>query len=203
MDIEEIRADIAAFADREEDVIIDKGTVVFERDRQTVECQLIESPGGTVEVRLNNTTMPYSKFIGEELGRLSVLAEAIKQKRLDVVPYVDTQASLNDTNDRTSALELLRSQCEERNVGATRLIFLTADAGEGKTALLRRLTRHAADSYSAGMNNWLLLHVDTQGRSFVRLEEAVAKDLGTAPYFRVVLFRDHTVSETRTRDDRC
>ena len=178
MDIEEIRADIAAFADREEDVIIDKGAVVFERDRQTVECQLIESPGGTVEVHLNNTTMPYSKFIGEELGRLSVLAEAIKQKRLDVVPYVDTQASLNDTNDRTSALELLRNQCEERNVGATRLIFLTADAGEGKTVLLRRLTRHMANSYSAGMNNWLLLHVDTQGRSFVRLEEAVAKDLG-------------------------
>ena len=70
MDIEEIRADIAAFADREEDVIIDKGLVVFERDRQTVECQLIESPGGTVDVQINKRTMSYSKFIGEELGKI-------------------------------------------------------------------------------------------------------------------------------------
>ena len=178
MDIEEIRADIAAFADREEDVVIDNGLVVFERDRQTIECTLIESPGGAVDVRLENRTMSYSQFIGEELGRLSVLAAAIKQKRLDVVPYVDTQASLNDTNVLTSGLGLLRKHCEEKNVGATRLIFLTADAGEGKTALLRRLTRHVADCYSAGTNHWLLLHVDTQGRSFVRLEEAVAKDLG-------------------------
>ena len=178
MDIEEIRADIAAFADREEDVIIDKGLVVFERDRQTVECQLIESPGGTVDVQINKRTMSYSKFIGEELGRLSVLAEAIKQKRIDVVPYVDTKAALSNTTLPSSGLELLRSKCEARNVGATRLIFLTADAGEGKTALLRRLTRSVADGYSTGRNNWLLLHVDTQGRSFVRLEEAVAKDLG-------------------------
>ena len=185
MDIEEIRRDIAAFADREDAVDIDKGFVVFERDRQTVECQLRESAGGQISVHLGDRAMPYSRFLGEELGRLSVLAEAIKQKRPDISPYVDTRASLTTTATTTdppilpsSGFELLRQQCESRNPGYTSLIFLTADAGEGKTALLRRLTRHAADRYSAGKARWLLLHVDTQGRSFVRLEEAVAKDLG-------------------------
>ena len=182
MDVDEIRADIAAFADREEDVVFDNGMVVYERDRQTVECTLLQSPGGDVNVQLNGRTIPYSRFIGEELGRLSVLAEAIKQKRPDVAPYVDTQATLVDDSgskdEPTSALELLRERCGENLFGETRLIFLTADAGEGKTALLRRLTRSVADRYTSGKSAWLLLHVDTQGRSFVRLEEAVAKDLG-------------------------
>ena len=182
MDIEEIRADIAAFADHEEDVIIDKGSVLFERDRQTIECQLIESPGGAVNVQLANRTMPYFKFIGEELGRLSALSEAIKKKRPDVDPYVDTRVCLTDANGLTigpeSGVDLLSTQCKQKSVGATKLIFLTADAGDGKTALLRRLTRRVAENYSLEKNPWLLLHVDTQGRSFVRLEEAVAKDLG-------------------------
>ena len=182
MEIDEIRADIAAFADREEDVVIDKGMVVFERDRQTVECKLLQLPGGGVNVQIEGRTISYARFIGEELGRMSVLAEAIKQKRPDVEPYIDTQASLIDTSgskeEPASALGLLSERCDETVLGETRLIFLTADAGEGKTALLRRLTRCVADRYTEGKSTWLLLHVDTQGRSFVRLEEAVAKDLG-------------------------
>lgn len=182
LDIDEIRTDIAAFADSEDDVIIDKGSVIFSRDRQTVECELIESPGNVVEVQINDRKMPYLDFIGEELGRMSVLAEAIKQKRQDVNFYVDTQATLTDSTgsrtDQSSGLELLRAQCEKRSPGTTKLIFLTADAGDGKTALLRRLTRRVAEDFSGGNCPWLLLHVDTQGRSFVRLEEAVAMDLG-------------------------
>ena len=180
--IDEIRTDIAAFADSEDDVIIDKSSVMFSRDRQTVECEIIELPGGVVEVQINGRRMPYLDFIGEELGRMSVLAEAIKQKRQDVDFYVDTRATLTDstesTIDQSSGLELLKTQCEKRSPGTTKLIFLTADAGDGKTALLRRLTRRVADDFSNSKCRWLLLHVDTQGRSFVRLEEAVAMDLG-------------------------
>ena len=71
--------------------------------------------------------------------------------------------------------------------GETKLVFLTADAGHGKTALLRRLTRQFATLYREGKTDRLLLHIDTQGRSFVRLEEAIARDLGQLPYFRPLL----------------
>jgi NACHT domain len=113
---------------------------------------------------------------------LPILAEALRQKRKDVVPYIDTQADLSDSLDREtgsgSALDILKSECTAWNAGATNLVFLTGDAGEGKTALLRRLTRAFAENYLAGRSKVVLLHVDTQGRSFVRLEEAVARDLG-------------------------
>jgi len=182
-EIKEIRADIAAFADNEDSVLVEKGVVVFERDREVLECRLSESAVGQIEIEFSGKKMPYFKFLAEELGRLPVLAHAIQQKRPDVNPYVDTKASLSDGLGRVlethaSGLEVLGKRCAESVPGETRLMFLTGDAGEGKTALLRRLTRKCADAYIDRQIQWFLLHIDTQGRSFVRLEEAVAGELG-------------------------
>jgi hypothetical protein len=181
MEMKEIYADIAAFADDENDVIIDKGLVVFQRNRQTYECRLLETAEG-VEVEYDHYRIPYKRFLAEELGRLSILAEAIRQKRKDVQPYIDTQAIRSDSLDSkyaaSSAIETVREECRSRPLGETKLIFLTADAGHGKTALLRRLSQRFATEYVERKSDMLLLHVDTQGRSFVRLEEAVAGDLG-------------------------
>jgi hypothetical protein len=186
MDLKEILADIAAFADSEEAVAMDKGFVVFQRDRQTFECKIVETATGVV-VQLGGRTLPYRKFLGEELGRMSVLAEALREKRKDVLPFIDTQGvmttSLGSSSQSFSALDALGTACLERPFGETKLIFLTADAGHGKTALLRRLTRKFADAYLSNKSDVLLFHIDTQGRSFVRLEEAVARDLGQLRMF--------------------
>ena len=180
--LDEIRADIAAFADNEEDVIIEGGLILFQRDGQTVECRLSEKPGEPIEVEHSGRTLPYSRFLGEELGRLGVIAQAIKQRREDVKFYVDTQGVLEDAIGREdgsqSALSILRSRCSDRTPGVTNLIFLTADAGDGKSAVLRRLALTAAQDYIDRHANWVLLHIDTHGRSFIRLEEAVAAELG-------------------------
>ena len=181
MEVKEIYADIAAFADDENDVIIDKGLVVFQRNRQTYECRLVETGSG-IEVEYDGSRIPYKRFLAEELGRLPILAEAIRQKRKDVQPYIDTQSVRSDSLDSksapSSAIETVRDECRSRPFGETKLIFLTADAGHGKTALLRRLSQRFASEYAERKSDMLLLHVDTQGRSFVRLEEAVAGDLG-------------------------
>lgn len=182
MTTEDIRADIAAFADSEESVLIDKSFVIFQREQQEYTCRLVESVPGQPDIEVNGTRMPYYRFLAEELGRLSVLAESIRQKRKDVVPYIDTQAVLTNSSGQDSAagsaLGILKRKCAERSPLETALVFLTAEAGEGKTALLRRLTQLSATEYGQGKANSLLLHIDTQGRSFVRLEEAVARELG-------------------------
>ena len=182
MDLEEIRQDIVAFADNEQAVIIDKGEVIFERNHQVCSCRLLASAGDKVDVECNGSKMSYTKFLAEELGRLSIVAEALRQKRLDVDPYIDSQADFHDPlktqAKKESALQILQNQFKEKILGETKLIFLTADAGVGKTALLRRLTRVLAEAYLSGEVPYLLFHIDTQGRSFVRLEEAVARDLG-------------------------
>ena len=184
MNIKDIQEDIAAFADNEESVFFAPGgKILFERNRQLVECQLLEASPGEVEVEHNGVRMQYLSFLGEELGRLSILAHAVQQKRPAPTPYIDTHSIFTDSignvqADRASATETLRKACSDRVPGETRLIFLTADAGEGKTAVLRKLANSVANNYMQNKCKWLLLHIDTQGRSFVRLEEAVAGELG-------------------------
>ena len=85
MNTEDIRADIAAFADSEESVLMDRSFIVFQRDRQEYTCRILESVPGQVDIEVNGTRMPYYRFLGEELGRLSILAESIHQKRKDVI----------------------------------------------------------------------------------------------------------------------
>jgi NACHT domain len=186
IDMEDIRADIAAFADDENSVEIDKGFVLFRRDQVDYECQLFETSSGIV-VESQGTRLPYRKFLAEQLGRLSILAQALIDKRRDVAPYIDTLAQSTNANDERgkteSALDSLWNECQSKLFGETKLLFLTADAGHGKTALLRRLTRRSAEDYISGKTDRLLFHIDTQGRSFIRLEEAVARDLGQLRMF--------------------
>ncbi|HEY8055934.1 MAG TPA: pentapeptide repeat-containing protein [Terriglobales bacterium] len=182
MTIQEVQADIAAFADDENSVLAEKDTVIYRREGRDFYCTLRESSPGSIEIVVNGAIMPYSTFLGEELGRLSILASSVTSKRRDVVPYIDTRAELVDSLDNAvcdkSALTLLDSKVSAPAFGETRLLFLTGEAGEGKTALLKHLAYTSAMQYLARKRPSLFLHVDTQGRSFVRLEEAVARDIG-------------------------
>jgi hypothetical protein len=181
VDLVEIRADIAAFADSEDDIELGGGLLLFRRDRSIHECRITESDMG-VNVESGGRILSYRRFLAEELGRLNIVAQALIEKRSDVNPYVDTQSITTDSSGaqtrKGSGLAALWQECQAKPVGETKLIFLTADAGQGKTALLRRLTRIFAEEYLAGKCDRVVFHIDTQGRSFVRLEEAVARDLG-------------------------
>src|SRR5688572_19929229 len=92
---DDIRSDIAAFADDEEGVLVEKGLVLFQRDREDCELRFWEPSPGNIEVEFNGRKLPYFRFLAEELGRLSVLAQSIRQKRKDVIPYTDTRAMLS------------------------------------------------------------------------------------------------------------
>ena len=72
---------------------------------------------------------------------------------------------------------------------ATRVVMVTADAGAGKTYVLKELARRYADGYlhgrppldqvgpRRGEPRRLLLYVNAQGRSLARLNEALATEL--------------------------
>lgn len=73
---------------------------------------------------------------------------------------------------------MLTAECAEGSPFATRVVFITADAGQGKTILLRQYQRAQAEAFLAGTSASLFWHVDLQGRQLVRLSEALMGDLG-------------------------
>lgn len=180
--LSEVSADLAAFADDDEEVVVELGgDCMFIRGGEEVAFRLSESSDGALMVEHLGERMPYRSFVARRLARLDVLAERIVAKRRTVASYVDSEACLySPSAERRSgrALDLLHEQCAQGAVFSARVVFVTADAGQGKTALLRQYQHEQARRYLGGESGFVFWHVDLQGRQLLRLSEALMGDLG-------------------------
>lgn len=182
MRFEDFKADIAAFADDENDVLVQRdGQVLFPRGGKEYAARLIEEETGRWMVEFDGERIPYIRFLSEKLAQLRVFAERILSKRSTVPSFVDGAASLlSSLNpiDSGLAVELLESECSTHTPFSSRVVFITADAGYGKTALLREFQAQQAIRYLDSQSSFVFWHVDLQGRQLLRLSEALMGDLG-------------------------
>ncbi len=182
MDIQAVIDDISAFADDDEELIVEPtGAVLFRRGGEEIECCVTEDPERGLLVQIDNEQLTYKRFISHKLGRLDVLAERLLAKRLGLQVFVNGPAvaeSVTLGSDQGSALSLLDRECQQTSPFSARVIFVTGDAGHGKTALLREYQQQQARSFLEGKSSFLFWHVDLQGRQLLRLSEALMGDLG-------------------------
>lgn len=180
MELDELRADLAAFADEEEDVAVDgDGRFILVRGRQEVSGRLLDVDG-VPSVRIGDEEFSYRRFLTHYLGRLDVLAQRLL-RRAPVDAFIDGQVQLHRPAEDAvvgSALDLLAQECREAPPFAARVAFITADAGHGKTAVLREHQHRQAQAFLDGESGYLFWHVDLQGRQLLRLSEALMGDLG-------------------------
>jgi hypothetical protein len=182
--LEEIRRDFSAFADDDADVAIDvDGTVVYVQGGEERQVEIQSSPSAGMQVLTPDGGMyAYKDFLARRLGRLDVLAERLLSRRSQVPgTFVDGPAVLDRAGSgrlRGHAVGLLDDECRTPPPFAVRLTFLTADAGHGKSALLRQYQQDVAQDFLANRAPYLFWHVDLQGRQLLRLSEALMGDLG-------------------------
>ena len=133
--------EILSFADDENDVVLNGNRIIFERFGQIIEIELVERDD-KVLVNYNGHEVPYKTFLSKELAHLDVMASRIKQKYLiENEIYVDAKALMlkGDNYNEGEALKLLIDECRETQDFATKICFVTADAGHGKTILLKKM----------------------------------------------------------------
>lgn len=172
--------EILSFADDENDAIINGNRIIFERFNQIIEIELIEKDD-KVLIGYNGHEVPYKTFLSKELAHLDIMASRIKQKYpMEDEIYVDAKAMFlkGDNSSEGEALELLREECCVTNDFATRICFVTADAGHGKTVLLRKMQYVTAKDYLDGKTNSIFWHIDLHGRDLLRLNEAMMYEIG-------------------------
>ena len=177
---ETLKKEISSFADDENEVIFERnGTVTFERQGQMISFQFVDKEGA-VFVKYNNIQMPYKIFLAKELAKLDILANKILQKEKNDIIYVDPSATLIETrkNIDSNALEILNKECSTPLFAGSKIGFVTADAGHGKTVLLKQYQYEQAKRYSENKTNFLFWHIDLHGRDLVRLNEAIMYELG-------------------------
>jgi hypothetical protein len=182
LSLEDITADIAAFADEANDVIIEpNGDLLFRRLGQDITCKVTQRPDGMLLIDDGSGSLPYRDFLARKVAHLDAFAHKLLASRPPDSSFVEGSAELESisSRNRTSpVLTILQEQCDEPSPFASRVVFITADAGYGKTALLKQFQYSVANRFLKGQSPYVFWHVDLQGRQLVRLSEALMGDLG-------------------------
>lgn len=181
IDLESVRDDLAAFADDDEGFALDEaGDLLLHRGGMEIVAKLELRPEGD-RVLVEGQAMSYRSFLVRRLGQLDILASRLLEKRPGVPAFVDGPAKVDSADgDQTTlhALAAVNAQCSEATGFRSRVCFLTADAGQGKTALLREYQALTAQRFVDGRSPFVFWHIDLQGRQLLRLSEALMGDLG-------------------------
>jgi len=182
MNFDEVFGDLSAFADDPNDVLIEKnGSVLFVRSGREINFRLRLEDGKMIVVQEDQTSVPYRKFLSHQIARLDTFAERLISKRPPISDFVEGPARAESVSldlQEGSSLEILHKECVETSPFCSRVVFITADAGHGKTALLKEYQARQAKKFLSGHSTFLFWHVDLQGRQLLRLHEALMGDLG-------------------------
>ena len=174
--------EILSFSDDENQAIIESNKVTFERLGQSIYIEIIDKDD-RVFIKYNEDLIPYRTFLAKILGRLDLMAEKIVRKYEEEGEkiYVDADAICYDGTSKNTgeAKKMLKDICSESNQYATKICFVTADAGHGKTVLLRQYQYDNAKDYLHSNSDYIFWHIDLHGRDLVRLNEAMMYEVGS------------------------
>lgn len=173
--------EILTFADDTNDVVKDsQGNIIFNRLNQLMSIKLKKSDKGIL-VEYNNALLPYRTFMAKYLANMDIMARHIidKDPQIDEMYYVDGQASLTTDEKRIekTALKLLDFECNRDVFIGSKICFVTANAGHGKTLLLRQYQRNQAKKYIKGESDYLFLHIDLHGHDLRKLDAVIMYEL--------------------------
>lgn len=180
-----IEQDLAPFADPGTTLDVAAAgravSVRWEMRAEQKEAQFSLSAGlDSVQVAFGGRTYSYSSFLASEgVADLRTTARMILQAA-GTGPYVETKARLTGPGGRGElepAVALMQRTLGAPSGSATRILFVTADAGAGKTVVLRELVKAQALAYQQGQTACLYLYVNAQGRALARFHEALATEL--------------------------
>lgn len=178
---EEIKKDFLAYVDDDSEVLFESnGDVMYFKNGTEHICRISTNSDGNTIVEYQEQKFSYRTFIAKHLANLDLFARKIIEKRKGLEVFVDSPAILQNSHIEThgTALKLLQKECDEFLEFGSKINFITADAGHGKSVLLRQFQAIQAERYIKGDSKYIFWHVDLKGRDLVRLGEAIMYDLG-------------------------
>lgn len=182
--VRRLKLDLAAFGDPGAEVTVAPQSdgwyrVSWEEDARQREGIFLLDEFGPTHVRLESgDAQAYRTFLaGPDMGNLRALARNTLQVLRPLENFIPPRArSEGDEPQDGDAMDLLLAAALPP-ADRTAVVFVAADAGVGKTVLLRSTVRQQAARYLEGGAPSLWLYVDAQARRLAALDEALASEL--------------------------
>ena len=179
MQIDTFKSIISTFADPGAEIIYDRQRIMFSINGSVIDAA-ISSRSGDIYVDEGAGYVHASKWIVTRLANLPLLAnrinEQIPSQENFVAPAADILPTLNSSPNEQktkvdNALNEILSNLSNRSPLETTVLYLTSDAGEGKTSLINKAAREQAKKFATGESDWLLVPIILGGRHFLRFDD--------------------------------
>lgn len=179
MDVGEFREILTAFADRPANVDLSGHSLMVEIRDELIEGRVSQRPDG-LWVEENGATQRAEDWVFKRIARLPTLADRILTYVQEEPHFVEPAGKKLDRMEKSprdmetsidAVTEPILSLLDERPPEASTGVYLTCDAGEGKTTLIHHLARRQAQRYRNKETSWLLVPIALGGRPFLRFDE--------------------------------
>lgn len=196
MELQTFRRIVTAFADSASDIDIGRGRMVVQIREEVLDVRLSTSQG-ELFVEEDGATHPAVTWLVNRVARLPLLADRIISLTSAPENFVEPSGRLLDEPNADMGLEEVTcssaSRCaidflQRKNAGVTSVLYLTSDAGEGKTTLINHLARKVASEYKSKSRDWLLVPIPLGGRTFLRFDDVVIAALVNRLRFQFFYF---------------
>jgi hypothetical protein len=206
MDIEEFKRVLRAFADEPADVDIRRGKLIAQIRDDILDVTLSYSQigDGQLLVTENEQSFPARAWLLNRIARLPQLADRVlANTRANSDPTVassfvipagmlspDLSATEENFVDRSvaDAVEVLLATASHPVPGATSVLYVTSDAGEGKTTIINRAAQIQAQRFKDRKASSLIIPIPLGGKSFLTFDDAVIAALVNKFRFNYLYF---------------
>lgn len=195
MDFQKFRSVLLSFADDSANVDIRPGKLVAQIRDEVFEVDLSTTNDEYRQliVSENGHKFPARLWLLNRVAKLPQLADRIIAKTTsqpDVAakspfvipsgrhsPDISVDAYAQDDQVIQNAVDVLLRKASSPLPGATSVMYLTSDAGEGKTTIINEVSRRQALRYKNKEANSLIIPVSLNGRAFLTFDDAVIASL--------------------------
>lgn len=183
MTANELKRILGAFVNDPSELDIRQGRIVAQVQDDLIDVKLlIDADSGELKVEDAGTTYTPRAWILRRVARLDQLAERMLSYIPETTAFVAPSGLLradmaSSAGDQEASITDV-SGCLEQQLGTptpatTTVLYLTSDAGEGKTTLINHLARQQANRCRSRAANWLLVPIALGGKTFLRFDDVV------------------------------
>lgn len=181
MDYQEFHRILTAFADKPAHIDVERGRLIAELRDDIIEATL-HHRSGELWVEEDGTKYRASTWIIDRVARLPMLADRIWTQIEDEPHFIEPAGHLLDRlEDAPEDKEVplcrvtprILDLLGRRPAGTSTGLYITSDAGEGKTTLIHHLARQQALRYKNKETDWLLVPIALGGRPFLRFDDVI------------------------------
>jgi hypothetical protein len=179
MQIADFKSIVTTFADPGTELLFEKTQVVVSVNGDLITAN-ITTRSGDVFVDEGSGQAPASNWIVNRLARLPLLAARLRESVSHTDFFISPSASLLPTLeqvpqenaiDTEDALNTTMQTINERSPLESMVLYITSDAGEGKTSLINELARAQATLFLEKKSDWLMVPIPLGGRHFLRFDD--------------------------------